>query len=576
MGPWGEKVDIYLTNLLSGTAGSFIPESKTEAYKELFKVVDLPEREAEIPEDFEDKEVTLSKSLETIKDTSKFSLTEESKGVPEYKLGKFNLLGGGLNINKYLRWTAEKTVGQIGKGATKTKLINETLLLLTDARDLLEKTTNSRPYRLPGGTSTLFGNQGITLKGVATAAGNLFSNAKQNPYNRPKGGEGSGLKSGLFGGTNEASSMSSWIAPGQKVLDNGILSDNSNPKGFFKKAAKNLINNLTGNPQVSEEEIRNFENYLPNTESLDASGRNFGMSTSLNFLFTQPKIDSNTTLDDLMKSARTSYRITTPEKFTSTKYATNYFTLDSNHVWEIILRPYCGKLNDNSTWLPNFGEIDLENKEAFNITTNYSKGWLPITGYELQDKKITSKELPLFDGNLSYPVSMEMTNELRLTFADDSLKSIRRYFELAAKTSIYMSNLHHTTTGWGDVSRNSDLYSQSVLDPTVILEGKIHPALYKNISFLITIMVMTPQMATIKKCDLLCVLKDFSFEYQGETDASPTELAITFSIVGENPPSDSESPVKPNEFYVKKKTNNDPNFGDSILNNLGGAIGSIF
>ena len=47
---------------------------------------------------------------------------------------------------------------------------------------------------------------------------------------------------------------------------------------------------------------------------------------------------------------------------------------------------------------------------------------------------------------------------------------------------------------------------------------------------------MTPQLSTINKYDLLLVLKDFSEERSGEIDSSGSDLNLSFSIVGENPP----------------------------------------
>ena len=46
---------------------------------------------------------------------------------------------------------------------------------------------------------------------------------------------------------------------------------------------------------------------------------------------------------------------------------------------------------------------------------------------------------------------------------------------------------------------------------------------------------MTPQYSTIRKFDLLCVLKDFVEEYSGDIDTGGVDLNVTFSIVGENP-----------------------------------------
>ena len=566
MGDWGEKVDMYLTNLLSGTIGNYVPESKTEAYKNLFQVTELPKNDPKGPDEKPKDISSLPSTSEKINDSSQVSLNGNQEGVPNYKLGEFNLLGGGLNISKYLRWTAENTIGKIGKGATKSRLITETLLLLTEARDLLEKNTQSRPFRLPGGANALskFVSQGVSLKGVASTAASMFSDAKQNPYNRPK--------SKMF--SSKVEPLEEWGAPGQTVLDNDA-DGSGDSGGFFKKLGKKIASNFTGNPDLQPEEKRNFKNdYLRINSVSDASSSKIGNEVSKLFLLTRGAFDK-TNSDEFLKEAAKSYRITTPEKFTTTSQNKNYFTLDSNHVWEVVVKPYVGSLNGKKTWLPSFGEIDLENKKAFNITTNYASGWLPITGYELQSKKLTSKELPLFDGNFSYPVSMEMTNELRLTFADDSLKSIRRYFELASKTSVYMSNVHDNEN-WGDASKGKEsVLSQCESDPTVVLEGRIHPALYKNVSFLISIFVLTPQLATIKKCDFLCVIKDFAFEYQGETDAAPTELAVTFSIVGENPFEAQDVPETV-AYELNEPENSTPGFGDSVLNNLGGAVGSLF
>ena len=60
-------------------------------------------------------------------------------------------------------------------------------------------------------------------------------------------------------------------------------------------------------------------------------------------------------------------------------------------------------------------------------------------------------------------------------------------------------------------------------------------AMYKNVAFQIDILVLNPQLNTLKKYSLLCVLKDFSEEYVGEVESGGTDLTVTFSIVGENP-----------------------------------------
>ena len=569
-GEWGQKIDVYLTSIISGTVGQYIPETKVEAYKNLFNA--LPDYSADKPnKEIEDVELS-TKKIGGIQEKS-VGLNGDSLDTPPYKLGKFNLLGGGLAISKYLRWLVENTVGKIPvKGTLKQFLLDETLWLLIEARNLAEKATDSRPFRLPRnsiiGTAASMASKGITIGGVLGAAGNLVSDAKMKPYNGPN----------TKNSTREIDKKrKEWVAPGQIVKDNDADKDTlDSPKGgLLDKAVGNLMNSLDGDPSVSETETRSWlfgYNYDYN-EAPDADGiKKFGVAISQQYLLSKGSRTAKT-FDEFRRDAPKSYRLTTPEKFTSTYSTRNYFTLDSNHVWEVIIRPYTGELNGKKTWLPSIAEIDLENKRAFNITTHYSSGWLPITGYELQSRKITSKELALHSGNIYFPIGMELTNELRLTFADDSLKSIRRYFELAAKTSVYMSNIHDTD-GFGDVNYGN-LIEEAKEDPTVIIEGRVTPAHYKNVSFLIDIFSMTPQFATINRTQLLCVLKDFMFEGQGETDASPTELAINFSIVGEWPSDMSDDNLLSYSENDQMLGNRPPDSSNSLLNNLGGVLSSF-
>ena len=103
------------------------------------------------------------------------------------------------------------------------------------------------------------------------------------------------------------------------------------------------------------------------------------------------------------------------------------------------------------------------------------------------------------------------------------------------------------------------------------MEGKVHPGLYKNLSFLITIFILTPQYGTVKKCNLLCVIKDYTIDNQGETDASPTELSVTFSIVGENPIDGIDFKAE-KEFIPAQKTGQTDRTGTGILDNLGSVV----
>jgi hypothetical protein len=192
--------------------------------------------------------------------------------------------------------------------------------------------------------------------------------------------------------------------------------------------------------------------------------------------------------------------------------------LDSNHIWEMTLEPLIDSaLNDGFTYLPSIDVINKQNSESYNIKSAYGR-WLPFTGFELQSAKLTNKSLSLFDGDISYPVSMEFTNEIRVTIADDAVKSFRRYFELATECSVY---------------RSKEYTDFSPSDPKID-KNYMEIAMYKNVTFALTIYVMTYGYICVKKFPLLVTLKDFQVEYSGEIDSGPTELALNFSIVGDN------------------------------------------
>ena len=554
----------------------------------------LEEEKLKSPDNFTEKNTELSKELSKIEVEDTKNLSKEIIGelvpvdsslegdyleTPRYKLPNIGWKnfwsGGALNPSTYLRWAVDNTVGKIPlKGAIKRKLIDETLQFLVWGREALEKKTKANRDRLPGGDmgilSDLVGGS-LSIKSAAKsvlgAAGKALSKStvdRSQPLNRPK---------------DEKDRQKKWEAIGQYVWDTvDPIDEKDKTKGsgnFFKDVGKSLMGGSLNN--VSTSETREFSQLMGKSYQYKNPGGvvdddYIGFGQTINDLISSTA--NLTSLEDFKKALRESRYITTPEKFTTTRNSTNYMTLDSNHVWEIIVKPYLGKLNGETTWLPSFLEIDVQNKEAFNITTSFSRGWLPITGFELQDKKLTSKELPLFDGSISFPVGLEFTNELRLTFADDSLKSLRRYFDLCAKVSAYMSNIHKKDEeGYKSASENEKKQTNigSSFYKTVYLEGKIHPGLYKNLSFLITIFILTPQYGTIKKCNLLCVLKDYTIENQGETDASPTELSVTFSIVGENPEDGID--LKQESTYIPAiKTGKTDRTGEGILDNLGSVV----
>ena len=464
------------------------------------------------PKKFKRGAEDLIKNRDKILEESKSGDNNVSKLTPPSKLSDFTLTANTIwssdkfNPNAYLRAGIDPLLREIPvHGVLKSKLIDETLHSLVTIRTELEKGLKINRDRLPG-----------------TSTDNLWK---------------SSLKE-LAGGTTGKDLAKTILGSANKKLGNGLDRRSPINRPEFKngkviqKEWNSYYNNVVDTGKTEAANTRTIQNLLSGDRVSENGLFDFGMIPTLEDLFSAKDSSSIEDIDGLKTCLKNSRYFTTPDKFTSTNSSTNYTTLDSNHIWEIIFRPYIGMYNGYRTWLPSFAELDYKNKKAFNVTTRYSSGWLPITGFELQEKKLTSKELPLFDGSITYPVGLEFTNELRLTFADDSIKSLRRYFDLCTKVSAYMSNVH--TVG-SDFRVKDNFDNLKISDPTVFLEGKVHPGLYKNLSFWITIYILSPQLATIKKSDLLCVIKDHTIENQGEIDSSPTELTMTFSIVGENP-----------------------------------------
>lgn len=243
------------------------------------------------------------------------------------------------------------------------------------------------------------------------------------------------------------------------------------------------------------------------------------------------------TVDDLKKELAASPYVTSPYKYIKAFGAQGgNYTLDTNAYWEVIIEPFCHKrINGGWSFLPHIHEINMENLLTHGVNTHYDK-WIPLSNIELQKSKLNSRTLALFEGEISYPVSVEYTNELRMTIIDDQFKSWRRYFQRCADVSVYSSEGHDID--WY-IKRNHD--GNHMVRPTAIDKSKFCVAYYKNVTFRIRLYFMTPQFSTIKNFDLLCVLKDFSEEYYGEIEGGGQDLNVSFSIVGENPTDDNIS-----------------------------------
>ena len=464
---------------------------------------------------------------------------------------------GVTNINSYIRQIAE-WVGDLSAGTgLREMLINETLHLLVALRRQLEEVTNANKDRLPGNNNELVssliqGGVSGAINSTIDAGINAISARPETdqPLNRPRidiNGERNTTP------TTAANNRVEWSVTGKG--ESGLS---------LKKIGQNFVNSFWSG------EGEGFKDNYTEFKSGYMLGQ--GIYTTLMDLCGEKNpgnIESVESLKDLLKK---SPYITTPSKFGTIQdglYRTT--TLDTNSNWEIILEPFCSDtMNGGFSYLPAIQEINTENYYRHGVITHYNK-WIPFINFSLQKSRLNSKTLGLFDGEISYPVSAELMNELRLTIVDDQYKSWRHYFQKCMDVSVYNSQAHEadyygissinkkttivntnlyfengsmgisTTTATHKTSLGYSVDNDSKLYiPTAVDKSNICVAFYKNITFRIRIYVMTPQFSTIRKFDLLCVLKDFMEEYEGDIDAPGPDLNLVFSVVGENPDNNIE------------------------------------
>ena len=447
---------------------------------------------------------------------------------------------GVTNINSYIRQIAE-WVGDLSAGTgLREMLINETLHLLVALRRQLEVVTNANKDRLPGNNNELVssliqGGVSGAINSAIDAGINAISARPETdqPLNRPRidtNGERNTTP------TTAANNRVEWTF--QKPLE----------REYFKNFSKNFVNSFWSG------EGEGFKDNYTQFQSGYMLGQ--GIYTTLMDLCKGTNPSNINSVEDLKNILKSSPYITTPSKFGTIQdglYRTT--TLDTNSNWEIILEPFCSDtMNGGFSYLPAIQEINTENYYRHGVITHYNK-WIPFINFSLQKSRLNSKTLGLFDGEISYPVSAELMNELRLTIVDDQYKSWRHYFQKCMDVSVYNSQAHssdyynygryndttETTTerkGYNYLKTTTTAtYTEysNVFIPTAVDKSNICVAFYKNITFRIRIYVMTPQFSTIRKFDLLCVLKDFTEEYEGDIDAPGPDLNLVFSIVGENP-----------------------------------------
>ena len=480
---------------------------------------------------------------------------QEGEGLskPRHKMPKYRLPVTNSNPNTYLRWLTEEILSdQNIKGEERELLLRETLAMLIWARDEAEKLANAEKYRLPGNTGVISDiiSGGIDTKNIIKSVGNALANAIstdiEKPVNRPEYNKESGNTKTL-GWENI-----------NRISTSSISKETQNKgKGFL-----GVLKDFTIGGNSSNRNYKFADNYLQGE----------GIKTTLLDLAAADinKVREGT-VEEFFELLKTSPYLTTASNITSTGNGYKVMTLDSNAHWEVILEPYAGALNGGYTFLPLIEEIELRNRRLHNVSTGYSR-WIPISSFELQKEKMTTKSLGLFDGEITYPISIEFTNEFRLTIVDDQYKSWRTYFERCMKAAIYSSTpniLNSYNYSYAVTKKRLDPNKEITYardDTKTIITGKVANdsykervmsvipeewlkrdmiridknyqlvAPYKNLSFRCRILVMTPQLSTITKYDLLLVLKDFSEERSGEIDPSGSDLTVSFSIVGENPP----------------------------------------
>lgn len=382
------------------------------------------------------------------------------------------------------------------KGESKANAISKALQGINTAWIKIQTESSTFPGKLPGTgssvlTDVLNGNIGSAAKSIL---GNVLdTSSTANPLNVP-----SSDKNGIF------EAMSS--------------DDISDPKG---KSSGGLLSKVVGSI-LGSKSGKGEAQWTNGTKTVKWSDR-FSLSIPMsNLVITELMNISNADQLDLsgLRKELNNNRgsVITNYKNNVTNNPLGEIGLDSNHIWEMTLEPLIDNaLNEGFTYLPSIDVINKQNRDSYNIKSAYGR-WLPFTGFELQSAKLTNKSLSLFDGDISYPVSMEFTNEIRVTIADDAVKSFRRYFELATECSVY---------------RSKEYTDFSPSDPKID-KNYMEIAMYKNVTFALTIYVMTYGYICVKKFPLLVTLKDFQVEYSGEIDSGPTELALNFSIVGDN------------------------------------------
>lgn len=462
--------------------------------------------------------------------------------------------GANLNLNKYLRWTAEKLTdtvygvygkavdklnklntgmkgvkagdlaGQVitqytGISTNKRRMLEETLGMLVYLRDLLERSTESNRDRLPG--SSLFsqlsaaalnrGSKGVgdRLLGMAKAAISKGNGKSIGTRNRPNAGGIGSLGVGIFG---------------SKAGNSGPSSYNTETVAFEDNSRGRLLEPWK---DIESKFIEAHYGFTPGIVNLSSRFALPGIKTTLKELAGYDVAEKKPveSLEELKKILINAPYITTPKKFSACRFGYKAQSLSNNSFWEIKLEPFVhNNMNGGFSYLPSIREINVTNLRNHGIYTGYNE-WLPIVSFELERAKLATKSLGIYEGEIVYPVGCEFLNELSITMINDSLKSWSGYWRRVMEVATHNSEPHPAS-----------FYKDPYPIPTAIDLTAPVIALYKNVTWRCQIFILSPQYSTVRKFDLLVVLKDYTESYTGEIDSPGGDVQLRFSVVGENPP----------------------------------------
>lgn len=518
--------------------------------------------------------------------------------LPKEEIINFkNIVTSTLKANSYVKYLTDPDY------VTKETLIKETFALLrkltTHRIKNVEKIINNNDLanHMGNGMYALsVGEQKYSKDAsLSSAWKNIKSELIDKTWDNIKSWVTSTLNGSLWGAAGSLLTTKANL-PGQNYTTDTTVRNVPNVSSLYEK--KTHTTGFAGTPYATPMEITQEDESLGWVSRALSNSReynfkkNYLMSTGIQQTLKDlcdTDISTISSVEDLYDVLKSSEKTTVHAR--TQEGVMNGMTLSSNHTWEITIEPYISKFNGYRTWLPFFQEINRYNYRTHGVRTIYDK-WLPITSFELQDKRLVNKTLALYAGEISYPIAMENSNELRLTFSDDSFKSFRTYFDRVAEISTYESLINKEedeTSARLDANFakrrkfDSFVFSKSISENVAvgstydtIDRDKFAVGMYKNLCFNVCIYILTPQYSTIKKYNLLCVMKDYSIEYVGEIDSGPADVTVSFSIVGETTPElerDAERELEflRNQFELQNLLNLEKTF-ETALDNMHNSI----